>query len=44
MKGLGKGVKSFKDGVNGVDDKNEVTDNKKDNSSESKVDNNNEQK
>lgn len=38
MKGLGKGVKSFKDGVNGVDDKNEVTDNKKDNSSESKVD------
>ena len=44
MKGLGKGVKSFKDGVNGVDDKNEVTDNKKDNSSESQVDNNNEQK
>ena len=23
MKGLGKGVKSFKDGVNGVEDKNE---------------------
>ena len=23
MKGLGKGVKSFKDGVNGVDDKKE---------------------
>lgn len=25
MKGLGKGVKSFKDGVNGVDDKREET-------------------
>lgn len=25
MKGLGKGVKSFKDGVNGIDDKKEET-------------------
>ena len=33
MKGLGKGVKSFKDGVNGVDEKNkENQDNKNANS------------
>ena len=29
MKGLGKGVKSFKDGVNGVDDKTESDSEKK---------------
>ena len=29
MKGLGKGVKSFKDGMNGVDEKNDVLDDKK---------------
>ena len=29
MKGLGKGVKSFKDGMNGVDEKNDATDEKK---------------
>ena len=35
MKGLGKGVKSFKDGVNGVED-DLKTDTKKDDSSQSK--------
>lgn len=29
MHGLGKGVKSFKDGMNGVDEKNDTTDDKK---------------
>ena len=29
MKGLGKGVKSFKDGMNGVDEKNDAPDDKK---------------
>lgn len=29
MKGLGKGVKSFKDGMNGVDEKNDAADDKK---------------
>lgn len=29
MKGLGKGVKSFKDGMNGVDEKNDAADEKK---------------
>ncbi len=29
MKGLGKGVKSFKDGMNGVDEKSDATDDKK---------------
>jgi len=28
MHGLGKGVKSFKDGMNGVDEKNDTTDEK----------------
>lgn len=29
MHGLGKGVKSFKDGMNGEDEKNDTTDDKK---------------
>ena len=29
MKGLGKGVKSFKDGMNGVDEKSDAPDDKK---------------
>lgn len=28
MRGLGKGVKSFKDGMNGLDEKNDTTDEK----------------
>lgn len=29
MRGLGKGVKSFKDGMNGIDEEKESSDNKK---------------
>ena len=45
MKGLGKGIRSFKDGMNGTDDKTENADSKIDKAVDSKEEHsNNEQK
>ncbi|MCI7728346.1 MAG: twin-arginine translocase TatA/TatE family subunit [Bacteroidales bacterium] len=45
MKGLGKGIRSFKDGMNGTDDKTENADSKIDKTVDSKEEHsNNEQK